>query len=166
MTPILKPSIWYPNYFAQTILDIDPAVLRQRGVTHIVFDLDKTLVPAKKNDLPEAYVDFLRSLQAGGFTVLLGSNTRRDIQSITTLIDVQAIRPRYASAKPLQSYFARVIAQTGTSPNHIAMVGDHLLHDIIGGNRAGFTTILVRAIHHHIAPVNHGYIRLVHLFAM
>jgi HAD superfamily phosphatase (TIGR01668 family) len=144
MIQITHSSPLYPNYLADTALDIDASVLKEAGITHIVFDLDKTLVERRGNTIAPEYIAKIVALQTAGFTILLGSNSRRDIQQILASIHSSGVQPIKFSMKPLPSFYRRIAHTAGTSPDRIAMVGDHILNDVIGANRAGFTTILVK----------------------
>jgi HAD superfamily phosphatase (TIGR01668 family) len=146
MIKLNHPSTWFPRYLAKSVLEITPEQLKQAGITHIVFDLDRTLVARRTETLAPAYSTALAALQAAGFTILVGSNTRRDISAVSELLKITAIQPRGIIRKPHLSFYKRVISATGTDPKHIAMVGDHILNDVIGGNFAGLTTIMVEGV--------------------
>lgn len=161
MIKITPRSILRPSYIADSILVIDASQLRQIGVTHIVFDLDSTLVHHRTNDVSAEYVQSLRALKKAGFTILLGSNTRRDIDDICQLLDAIAVRPRGLSMKPFKSFYSRVAEAAKTTPQHIAMVGDHIINDAIGANRAGFTTILVKGLRRKTSLLYRTYLRFV-----
>lgn len=159
MIKIKHSAIWYPDYRADTMLDIDAKVLYDIGITHIVFDLDNTLVHRGVNALKEDYTARIADLKAQGFTVLIGTNSRRDVGSIKRVLDVAVVQPTKLSYKPRRSFYARLIRAAGTSPEHIAMVGDHFINDVTGGNRAGLTTILVDTPHLPPALLKQLYIR-------
>lgn len=150
MIKIKQTKLYYPDYLADTILDIDGDALQLSGITHLVFDLDNTLIHGGLKRVSKEYAAKIAVLQRQGFTVLIGTNTRRDISIIQSLLGVSVIQPNGLAFKPLRSFFEEVIAAAGTMPKHIAMVGDHVINDIIGANRAGLTTVLVDTPH--LAP--------------
>jgi hypothetical protein len=141
------------------MLDIDAKALHNIGITHIVFDLDNTLVHRGVNSLADDYSARIEDLKQQGFTVLIGTNSKREISSIKQLLDVAVIQPTRLSYKPRRSFYRRVISAAGTSPKHIAMVGDHFINDVMGGNRAGLTTVLVDTPHLPPSPIKRRYIR-------
>lgn len=149
MKKLTGTRLWHPDYMVDSVLEIDSDELRQHGITHLVFDLDNTLLPHGGHTVAAENLAKLRRLKRSGLTLLVGSNTRRDIERITTALELVAIRPIGVSMKPLHSFYRRVIAVAATPPEHIAMVGDHALNDIVGGNHAGLTTILVTGFHSH-----------------
>lgn len=161
MIKIYSSSVLLPDYVADSVLDIDPGTLKQTGVTHIVFDLDKTLVRYRSNKISPDYLQLVVSLQEAGFVVLIGSNTRRDITSLTSLLGAQAIVPKGLSYKPHRSFYKRLVDAAGTSPDCMVMIGDHILNDAIGANLAGFNTILVRGLRSKTSLVYRAYIKRV-----
>jgi len=158
-------SNWYPDFVSDSILDIDWKVLKRAGITHVVFDLDKTLVNHGSNVVSQEYMNYLETIRIAGFTIMIGSNTRRDISSLSALLGVIAIVPTGVSYKPLPSFYRRIIAEVDADPAHIAMVGDHILNDVIGANRAGFTTILVEGLHGKASLVYRAYLKLALKYA-
>lgn len=161
MIKINHTSNWYPDYVSDSVLDIDLQVLDRAGVTHIVFDLDKTLVYRGSNEISREYSDFLQTAQKTGFIIMIGSNTRRDIGPLSTLFDAMVVVPSGISYKPFPSFYRRISIEAGTSPEHIAMVGDHILNDTIGANRAGFTTISVMGLRNKNSLIYRTYLKLV-----
>lgn len=138
-----QTSIWYPDYLATSALDIKLEELQAAGITHLVFDIDETLVPRRGNELTPEYTSYLRLIEQGGISILFGSNTRRDISSITQTVNARVVRPTKLKFKPRKAYFRSVIKTCGVGASQIAMVGDRIVNDIIGANRAGLVTILV-----------------------
>ena len=65
------------------------------------------------------------------------------------------------AGKPLKKGFNELAQKFGLELNQIAMVGDQLFTDILGGNRAGCTTILVTPINIKIEP---GFVRFKRFF--
>lgn len=139
-----KTSILYPDYIAKTVLELKPKVLKSIGVEYLVFDIDETLVPNRKNNLTEEYAIFLKSLEKTGFKILIGSNSRRDFSNITKHLKLApVVKPGKFAFKPLKGYYARVINTAKVDSSKIAMIGDRVLNDVVGGNISGLTTILV-----------------------
>ncbi|HSX29076.1 MAG TPA: HAD hydrolase-like protein [Candidatus Saccharimonadales bacterium] len=161
MIQITKTTIWYPRYVANTILDIDKATLARQGITHIAFDLDKTLLARGARRISPSYVRHIQSLRQAGFTILIGSNARREIRPVVQALDVAVVLPKGLSMKPFGSFYKRLIAAAGTTPDHIVMVGDHIINDAIGGNRAGCTTILVRGLRQKTSLAYRLYMRII-----
>lgn len=161
MKKLTRTRLWHPDYIVDSVLELDADELRKRGVTHLVFDLDNTLLPHGTSAVAAESLAKLRRLKRSGLTLLVGSNTRRDIELITTALEMVAVRPIGVSMKPLHSFYRRVVTAAGTTPEHIAMVGDHPLNDVLGGNHAGLTTILVTGFYRDHLSWQRLYLRLV-----
>lgn len=153
-------SIIYPDFLVSTILDINVDVLRTFGITHLIFDVDETLVPKNGNKLIKKYERHLIELHKAGISLYIGSNSRRDLSSIADVIGAKVITPTLHSFKPLRSFYQAMIAETGVEAGHIAMVGDKIINDVIGANYAGLTTFLVDAIERQPSWFHRIYLKL------
>lgn len=158
MKKTYKNSIFYPDYIASSVLKIDIEELEKQGITHVVFDIDETVVPEKHNKLTKPYITFLQRLEEKEFILLIGSNSKRDFSEITQHINSEVVRPSHLSFKPLKNYYQKVIEATKTTPDHIAMVGDRILNDVVGANISGLTTILVEPYERKLTFLHKYYI--------
>ena len=145
MIKINHQSVWYPHYLANSILDLNANELKRNGITHLVFDLDNTLVKKRSDLIAPDYVRHLNSLRSNGFILMLGSNRRHSIDAVNRSIEAIVVHPHGISMKPFKSFYKKVQLQAGTTPSHIAMIGDHIVNDVFGANRAGYTTVLVKS---------------------
>lgn len=160
MKRVENRSILSPDYIARSVLDIEPNTLKKAGIKFLVFDIDETLVPNRKNKLTEEYADFLRSLEEVGFHIIIGSNSRRDFSNITKhLKGASVVKPSKLAFKPLRGYYSKVISTTKVDPTQIAMIGDRIINDIIGGNISGLTTILVEPYVQKRGKIHKNYVR-------
>lgn len=139
-------SIFYPDYVIGTILELDPSRLKALRLTHIAFDIDETLVPRRHDVLPDEYRRHLQAIADHGIGIFIASNTSRDLDSITKLIKAQLIKPSKLIFKPRRAYFQKIIGEADVPPQQIAMVGDRIVNDIVGANRAGLVSILVKPV--------------------
>ncbi len=161
MQTIYHKSIFYPNYLVASLLDISAEELLAKKVTHVIFDLDETLMPKRGSKLSTKYLLHLKYLQQTGLVVCIGSNTRRDISDITQSIGVVAVQPFRLSFKPRRNFYYRIIAKLKVRPEQIAMVGDRIIQDVVGANRAGLTTILVDAMTRPQGVIHRRYLSAV-----
>jgi len=143
MKKIAPHGPWLPDYIAPSVHAIDLHALRALDITHLAFDLDDTLVTRRSNVLTNEDKAFLEGVRRLGFQIYIASNTLRTIETILQTIQAPAVRATLLSRKPFPGYYRRLIRATGTSPRHIAMVGDNIINDIYGANKAGLVTIFV-----------------------
>ena len=129
----------------QSIYDIEPAALAERGIRLLLADLDNTLVPygvAEPNHQVRAWK---AALEAAGITLFILSNSRRPGRAQRF---AQALGVPYEghAGKPKRGGFQRAMARMGVTPEETAIVGDQIFTDTWGGNNAGVLTLLVHPI--------------------
>lgn len=128
-----------------SIYDIQPSALAQAGIKLLLADLDNTLVPYGVPMPTDKVRAWNEELRAAGVTLFVLSNNRH------------ADRPRVFcdalgapfighAGKPKTPSFFQAMERMGVTHAQTAIVGDQIFTDILGGSRAGVTTILVRPI--------------------
>jgi HAD superfamily phosphatase (TIGR01668 family) len=137
-----------PAETTETIFDIDYERLRESGKRTLLFDLDNTLGRRGMRHLPEYVSDFLRSLLDRGFAVGIITNRRRnaDAPAVRTLSALMPVI--HAAGKPRRRGFLDLLDRLGGAPEDAVMIGDRRLTDILGANRLGIHSILVRSTRH------------------
>ncbi|MBO7393071.1 MAG: YqeG family HAD IIIA-type phosphatase [Abditibacteriota bacterium] len=138
----MSGNVYIPDVVAAKVTDIDPAEL---GVKGILIDLDNTLLPWKDSVVSEEVRQWAAKVMAGGVGICLVSNTHnpRRLRKIAADMGVESI---YSAWKPLRGGFKRGADILGCKLEECAAVGDQLMTDIKGGNRAGCLTVLVRPV--------------------
>ena len=137
---------WFRASFAcHDIFEITGAALKRRGVRLLLADLDNTLVPygvPLPDDRLKAWRD---DLAAHGGTLFLLSNNRHESRPriFAEGLDVPYIG---RAGKPKSPSFHKAMERMGAEKGQTAIVGDQVFTDILGGNRAGISTILVEPI--------------------
>jgi HAD superfamily phosphatase (TIGR01668 family) len=139
------PFSLFPHGFYETVLDIRPEDLTKRGITLLLADLDNTLVPYKVPSPTPELQQWRAELEAGGVQLFLLSNSRKPgrAQRFAQELGIPVIGH---AGKPRRGSFLRAMEQQGCTPEQTAIVGDQIFTDILGGNRSGITTLLVRPI--------------------
>ena len=133
-----------PNYNLDSIYDIDIAELKSIGIQGLFFDLDSTLMKSKSGKFSFQTVQFLNDLKSN-FKLAIITNNKK--QSYIKKTKSQTDIPVYdTAAKPDTKVLLKACRDLELEPTKVAMVGDRPLSDILGGQRAGMTTILVDSI--------------------
>jgi uncharacterized protein len=133
-----------PDILVDSVLDVTPTLLHERGVRGVLLDLDDTLV-ASNADVPTAEAEsWLRDLMAAGFRIVILSNGERG--RVALLAERLGVPAFALVGKPFWFAFRRGLAELGTPRAATAMVGDQLFTDMLGANLAGLTSILVRPL--------------------
>ena len=134
-----------PDGFYENIFQITPKMLTDRGITLLLTDLDNTLVPYKVPLPTEEVIAWRKELEEGGVKLFLLSNSRKPGRP-KRFADALGVDFVGHAGKPKRGGFRKAMEQTGRTPAQTAIVGDQIFTDILGGKRAGITTLLVRPI--------------------
>lgn len=134
-------SVFLPNEYVKSVYDIDINTLKENGIKGIITDLDNTLVPWDQADATLEVIDWFNVLKENDIQVTIISNNN-EIR-VKTFADPLKVPSLFNARKPLRRAFHRGAKQMGLNREEVAVIGDQLLTDILGGNRAGFYTILV-----------------------
>lgn len=134
-----------PDRTAESVAKIDPAELTELGIEGVLVDLDNTLVPWHGYEVPDAVLEWLRSMEARGIKICIVSNTRYPgrLRRLAGTLEVPFVKGRL---KPRKSAFRPALELLRTSQGRTAVIGDQIFTDILGGNRLGLFTILVRPL--------------------
>lgn len=132
----LKPNLYYNNIF-----DIDLEELRLEGIRGIICDIDNTIVAWSEEEVLQEVIEWFEILYQSGFKVCLLSNgTDERVRYFSKVLGLPAIGQ---AVKPTRRAFKLARAKLGLERREIAVIGDQIFTDILGGNRMGFKTILV-----------------------
>ena len=116
----MTPYRVFPDY-----RHIDPAFFMRHGIRLLLCDLDYTLAPKSQPEPDDALRRWLSEVQAAGVTVMILSNNRSPARV---------------------ERFCRAMARCGAAPEETAMLGDKLLTDMLGANRAGVLPLMVEPL--------------------
>ncbi len=131
-----------PDERVASILDIDPADLSARGIKGVILDLDDTLVEQFEKTPTEAVRTWMAHAREHLAMVILSNNRRRTrVAPIAAEFGVPFI---HLALKPLLIGFRKALRILGADPREVAVVGDQLFTDVLGGKRLGAFTILVQ----------------------
>jgi hypothetical protein len=140
--------IFCPHRLVESVWQIAPEDLKQLGIQGVILDLDNTLVRWQQEEMTAEVTTWLAALQATGIRLCILSNSllsRRSKRIAQRLGTANVDKAR----KPSRHGFLRAMAAMGTEPATTAIVGDQMFTDILGGNRSGIYTVMVRPIHRH-----------------
>ena len=132
-----------PDWLLDTTLaELPLQQLLERPIRALVLDVDRTLLPRRRADLPEPARRWLLAAREQLPIHLLSNNpSRQRIGAVARELDLPFTT---AAGKPRRSALRRV--QLNLPAGQVALVGDRLFTDVIAGNRLGLFTVLVRPI--------------------
>lgn len=137
-------EIYVPDIYQKSIFAIDYQKLINRGIKCLLFDLDNTMVPISMKAPNKKLKDFVEDLKKKGFKVIIFSNSNK--KRLLPFKNELEVDCSASSKKPNPKKFLQVLRIYGYAVSEVAIIGDQLLTDVIGGNRVGITTILVNPI--------------------
>jgi HAD superfamily phosphatase (TIGR01668 family) len=131
---------------ARGLKDIDVEALHKQGFCGLLLDLDNTLLPWKDPILPEESESWIESAKQLGMKLCIVSNTHYP-NRLTKIAEHLGIDALARALKPRNYGFIKAAELIDCELARCVVVGDQLLTDIWGGNRAGAFTILVNPMH-------------------
>ncbi len=133
-----------PDQHLDSIFEVDVDYLESLGIKGIITDMDNTLVPWNDRNITPRLAEWLAALRKRGFKLFIISNNSRDSGGRLALeLDIPAI---FYAIKPRKRAFRLALENMGLSPGEVAVIGDQIFTDVLGGNRLGLHTILVTPI--------------------
>jgi HAD superfamily phosphatase (TIGR01668 family) len=133
-----------PKQYVQDIQQVDLKNLKKKGIKGIIMDLDNTLVPWNDDAVFPEIIEWIKEVKKSGFKACIVSNNRAQRrEEITKIFDVPAF---WRAVKPRRRTFRKAIRMMGLKPSQVAVIGDQVFTDILGGNRLGLYTILVHPL--------------------
>ena len=134
----------YPKDYVDSTYAIDFKKLYEQGYRGVIFDVDNTLVPhnAPADDRAKA---LFKELHEIGFQALLLSNNKEP--RVKTFKEaVTYCTYIYKAGKPGAAGYKKAMEQMGTDTTNTIFVGDQILTDVWGANRAGIRSVMVKPV--------------------
>ena len=128
----------------ERVWDVPLEGLLREGVRGLILDYDNTLALWRGELLPESE-EWMRRARAVGLRLCVLSNAarsgrvRRSLKRVGVEVEARAL-------KPLPRGFRRAARRMGLRPEEVAVVGDQIFTDVLGGNLAGMRVVLVRPL--------------------
>jgi uncharacterized protein len=135
-----------PKEIVYSIRSIDVSRLCASGFDTALLDMDNTLLPWIGNQVPDFAIEWVKQAQAAGMKICIVSNTHKPsrLKRVAESLGVSYVA---RALKPRSHGFDLAMCRLDSTPEKTVVIGDQLLTDIWGGNRAGMYTILVRPMH-------------------
>ena len=134
---------FYPDEYYDSAYEIDYKKLYDEGFRAVIYDIDNTLVPqdAPADEHAHRLMDDLR--KTGWQVMLLSNNKPHRVEMFVEGMDIDYIAE---AKKPLKDSYLKAMEKMGTTVENTIFIGDQLFTDILGANKAGIKTYLVKPI--------------------
>jgi HAD superfamily phosphatase (TIGR01668 family) len=137
-------ELLYPRIYVDSLLDIPLKRLRERNIKAFILDLDNTITEWNSNELRSEIIEWFRLIKDEGFKAcILSNNAEQRIEKVAVRLGIPFI---HRAAKPRRHSFFSAVKLLEVSNHEVAVVGDQIFTDVLGGNRAGLFTILVKPL--------------------
>ena len=141
------PFALLPAIRVETITQLRPEDLTNRGIRLLMLDFDNTIVPYTRDVPTDEMTAWLEQMCNSSVMLCVVSNSKRPrVQEFSRKYGLACITH---ARKPGTQGIRRCMETYGFQPKECALAGDQIYTDTLGANRAGITSILVDAIHNH-----------------
>lgn len=133
-----------PDAYVQTIFGISAESLKKNGVLGLMIDIDNTLVPTHHKIADQKVIEFIKSMKENNIKTIIISNAGKErVERFCAPLGIDYV---YKARKPLGIGYDRAIKKMGLKHHQVAIVGDQIFTDVLGGKLKGIKTILTKPI--------------------
>ena len=137
---------FYPHEYVGSVFVIDYEKIFRKGFRGVIFDIDMTLVPHGEDSTPEVDALFKEIHAVGLKTLLLTNNNETRVKRFTKNIDTLYICD---ADKPNPAAYLKAVEMLGIKRDEAIFIGDQIFTDILGANKSGLASILVKYVTAH-----------------
>lgn len=141
------PFSLLPKSIFHKLTDVSPEFLRQQGCRLLMLDFDNTMLPYTSKIPTQELLTWLDRMKQGGIQICVVSNSKK--KKAAGFCKAHNIGCITHSKKPGRRGIRRCLERYGVRPQEAALAGDQIFTDVLGANRAGAHSILVKPIHLH-----------------
>lgn len=134
----------YPKTYLEKVTDIKEEFLLENNIKGIILDVDNTLIYYNKELLKDVDVWCENLVDKGiKFCIVSNSNKKEKVKMVADKLNIPYIS---FGMKPLKRGLNKAKRIMGLPSKNIAVVGDQIFTDVIGANRSGMFSILVKPL--------------------
>ena len=141
------PFSLLPKVIFHKLTDITPEYLRAQGRSLLMLDFDNTMLPYTSRIPTGELLRWIDGMKRGGIRLCVVSNSKKNkAKEFCAAHNIGCITH---SKKPFRRGIRQCLARFGAKPGEAALAGDQIFTDVLGANRSGALSILVKPIHLH-----------------
>ena len=136
--------ILYPKIYLKNVKEITIELLNKNNIKGLLLDVDNTLIDFNLEIL-DGVKEWCDDLKQNEIKICILSNTNKieKVKKVATKLDIPYIS---FAKKPFKKGFKKAVELLNLSPENIAVAGDQIMTDILGGNRMKMYTILTKPL--------------------
>ncbi len=134
----------YPDLINDSIFDLNFEKLTNIGICALIVDLDNTMIPRdhdKTNPLLKKWV--IKAQEHDMKICIISNNVHKRVKVIADELNLPLVS---SAIKPFSMAFKKGLKILDSCPEETAVIGDQIFTDVLGGNLAGMTTVLVEPL--------------------
>ena len=136
--------LFKPDIKLHGITDITVELLNEYNIKALLLDVDNTMSTHHGVVLTDGLMEWIAAMQQSGIKLMVLSNSKKArIKPFAARIGLPFIS---LGCKPLPSGYLRGVKALKEKRKNVAIVGDQIFTDILGGNTVGVKTILLTPI--------------------
>ena len=133
-----------PNLKIHRITDITVDLLIEKNIKGLILDIDNTLSTHHGDILIDGLESWLSCINDSGIKLIIASNSKeKRVKPFAERLGLSFIS---LSLKPLPFGYVKARKKMGLLKKEVAIVGDQMFTDTLGGNFYGITTIMTDLI--------------------
>ncbi len=133
-----------PGLMLGTFRDVTPELLGERGVKHLLCDIDNTLVTYDDPEPTPDVLDWFEKMKEAGVRVSFVSNN--NAERVDKFNEKLGFIAYSKAGKPKTKFLFKAMEDAGTTALNTALLGDQLLTDASAASRAGLFSYIVPPI--------------------
>ena len=136
-----------PTMIVESITQLTPQMLLDRGIQLLMLDFDNTIVPYTTNVPTEEMEAWLKNMLQSEIRLCVVSNSKRD--RVKIFCGKYGLDCITHAKKPFSRGIRQCLEKYSIAPEKCALAGDQIYTDTLGANGCGVRSILVKAIDNH-----------------
>lgn len=134
----------FPDKIYKDVTSVTPNELKNLGVRGLLLDIDGTLAQTREPKPADNVADWLKLIKESGIALFVLSNNKSPerTESFAKSIGCEWM---HRSRKPGRAGFMEASRKLGIPPSELAIVGDQIYTDVLGGLRCGMKAIMVQS---------------------
>lgn len=146
-------AIFKPQYRFQNVMKITPKDIKKSGAAAVLIDADNTLAFHNSQEPYPGVVNWIKTIVSSGIPMIIISNNNKErVRPFAEKLGLPFVEK---SAKPLPKGFLHACKQLGVPPSKVAVIGDQIFTDVVGGNLIGAKVFLTEPL----GPETDGFIK-------
>jgi len=134
----------YPDLYLNNVKEISIELLKEHKIQGLILDIDNTLINYDK-ELLDGVKQWCDNLKKEGIRICILSNTNK-VNKVKKVADILNLEYEYFAHKPSKKGFKKAKEILKLEEKNIAVVGDQIFTDVLGGKRSNMQTILTKPI--------------------